>query len=113
MYLDHKNFSYRYRSNSGSLGMLAAIRRARAAGEELSRRASSLLLLEIDLGQRLAVVVADDEPGFRLPRRTRRRDAALWPVLGWIQVRLPKGAIVWKYLPKPPDPDAVGGLDPA
>jgi len=43
--------------------MLAAIRRA---AEQVSRRTSSRFILEIDIGQRLLVVIADDET---LPNR--------------------------------------------
>jgi hypothetical protein len=35
------------------------------AGEELGRRAPPRLVLEIDVGERLPVVVADDEAGVR------------------------------------------------
>ena len=48
------------------------------AGEQLGRRTSSrLLLLEIEVGQRLPVGVADDEAGVGLLDGPGRREAAL------------------------------------
>jgi hypothetical protein len=46
------------------------------SGEELRRRAASRLLLGIDVGQRLPVVIADDEAGVGLLGGPRRREAA-------------------------------------
>ena len=46
------------------------------AGKQLGRRAPSRLILEIDIGQRLPVVVADDEAGVRPLDGPGRREAA-------------------------------------
>ena len=56
--------------SSGSLAMLAAIRRRLVTGEQLARRPAAGLILAIDEGQRLPVGVADDEARGRFPRRT-------------------------------------------
>src|SRR4029077_2921287 len=47
------------------------------AGEQLGCRASARLLLEIDVGNRLPVGVADDEAGVGLLDGPGRREAAL------------------------------------
>ena len=52
------------RSSSGSLAMLAAMRRASSRVSSLAADAVRLLL-EIDVGERLPVGVADDEAGVR------------------------------------------------
>jgi hypothetical protein len=54
--------------------MLAAIRRA---AEQVSRRTSSRFILEIDIGQRLLVMIADDET---LPNRASGQ--AVGPLCG-------------------------------
>jgi TPR repeat protein len=46
------------------------------AGEEMRRRAASRLLLEIDVSERLAGMIADDEAGVRLLDGPGRREAA-------------------------------------
>jgi hypothetical protein len=46
------------------------------AGEQLGRRSTTRLLLEIHVGERLPVGVADDETGVRLFGDPRRREAA-------------------------------------
>ena len=45
-------------------------------GEQLGRRSTPRLLLEIDIGKRLPVGVADDEAGLLLVDQPGRRDAA-------------------------------------
>jgi hypothetical protein len=47
------------------------------AGEQLGRRPPCRLLLEIDVGERLPVGVADDEAGVGLLDGPGRREAAL------------------------------------
>jgi hypothetical protein len=58
--------SHALRSSSGSLAMLAAIRLASSLVSSLAPGASSRLILEIDVRERLPVGVADDEAGVRL-----------------------------------------------
>jgi hypothetical protein len=51
------------------------------AGEELGRRAPSRLPLEVDVGERLPVGVADDEAGLLLVDRSgrgKRRAEGMW-----------------------------------
>jgi len=45
------------------------------AGEQLGRRAASRLILEVNVGERLAAVVADDEAGVGLLDGPGRREA--------------------------------------
>ena len=45
------------------------------AGEQMCRRAPSRLLLEIDVGERLPVAVADDEAGVGVLDGPRRRES--------------------------------------
>jgi hypothetical protein len=52
------------------------------AGEEVRRRATARLALEVDVGQRLAVGVADDEAGLLLLDGPGRREPAFRHVLG-------------------------------
>jgi hypothetical protein len=47
------------------------------AGEEVRRRATTRLLLEIDVGERLPVGVADDDG------LCRQEASAVWPVEQW------------------------------
>ena len=49
------------------------------AGEELGRRAPARLLLEIDVGERLPVAIANDEAGVGLLDGPGRREAARRP----------------------------------
>jgi len=68
------------RSNSGSLAMLRAM--SLLIGDQVRRRATARLLLEVPVGERLPVSVADDETGVRLfgdpsagrPRQVRRTE---------------------------------------
>jgi hypothetical protein len=54
-------------------------------GEQVGRRASARLVLEVEIAERLTVLVADDEAGVVvLFERSRRREAA-W---GWHRVEL-------------------------
>jgi len=59
------------RSSAGSLSMFAAIRRAPSRMKQLGRRAPPRLILEIDIGQRLAVVVAHYWSKRLVPRQSR------------------------------------------
>jgi hypothetical protein len=61
-------------SISGSLAMLTATP-GLVAGEQLGRRAASRLILEVNVGERLAAVVADDEAGVGLLDGPGRREA--------------------------------------
>ena len=60
----------------GQLGAVGGDAPRLVAGEQVRRRATSRLLLEIDVGQRLTVGVADDEappiPAWGRPRRPTR-----------------------------------------
>jgi hypothetical protein len=62
----------RLRSTSGSLAMLAAMRRASSPGEQLGRRAPTGFVLEVEVAERLPVVVADDERLRMLHAQTAR-----------------------------------------
>jgi hypothetical protein len=53
------------RSSSGSLAMLAAMRRASSRVSSLAAARRARLLLEIDVGERLPGRIADDEAGVR------------------------------------------------
>ena len=64
------------RGSPGSLAMLAAMRRASSRVSNGSR-SPSRLILEIDVGERLPVSVADDKAGIGLFGGPRRREAAL------------------------------------
>ena len=48
------------RSSSGSLAMLAAMRRASSRVRSFGRRSTTRLLLEVDVRERLPVGIADD-----------------------------------------------------
>jgi hypothetical protein len=63
------------RSSSDSLATLAAMRRASSRVSRLAA-APSRLLLEIDVGERLPVGVANDEALWVLVDHPRRREAA-------------------------------------
>jgi hypothetical protein len=56
--------------------MLAAIRRASSRVRRCAAERRSKLSLEIDVGERLPVGVADDEAGLLLVDQPGRRDAA-------------------------------------
>ena len=57
--------------------MFMAMRRASVAREQVSSRAAAGVILEIDVGERVPVRIADDEAGFvHLLDRPRRREAA-------------------------------------
>ena len=64
------------RGTLGSLAMFTAIRNCLVAREQLSARSTPRLILEIDIRQRLLVVVADDEAGGAFLDRPGRREAA-------------------------------------
>jgi hypothetical protein len=51
------------RSNSGSLAIFAATRRASSFAEQLGRRSPARLVLELDVSELLAVVIAHDIAG--------------------------------------------------
>jgi hypothetical protein len=51
------------RASSGNFATLAAIRRASSAGEQLGCRSSPRLVLEVDVGELLAIVIAHHEAG--------------------------------------------------
>jgi hypothetical protein len=50
-----------FRSSSGSLAMLAAMRRASSRVSKASRRPPSRVFFELDVAERLPAGVADDE----------------------------------------------------
>ena len=77
------------RSSSGSLAMLAAIRRASSRVSKLAARAAAGVTLEIHLGERLAVVVADDEAGavHFLDGPWRREAASGGHETSWLRAR--------------------------
>ena len=60
-------------SSSGSLAIPPCL----VAGEKVCRRATARLFLAIDAGERLPVVIADDEAGVGLLDEPGRREAAL------------------------------------
>ena len=51
------------RNSSGSLAKLTASRRASSRGEQLRRRAPTGLVLEVEIAERLSILVAYDEAG--------------------------------------------------
>jgi hypothetical protein len=65
------------RSSSGSLAMFAAIRHASSVVSSLAAARRPGLVLEIEMPQLFPGRLADDEAGVGLPRRPRRREAAL------------------------------------
>jgi hypothetical protein len=50
-----------YCKSSGSFAIFAAIRRRLVPREQFRRRSPTRVILEIDIGEHLSVVVADDE----------------------------------------------------
>jgi hypothetical protein len=65
-----------FRSQSGNLAMLAAIRRASSLLRSLAAESPARLFLEIDVSKLLAVVVAHDKARLLLFDRPGRRQAA-------------------------------------
>jgi hypothetical protein len=62
-------------SKSGSLAMLAAIRLASSPVSSFAADLRPGSFLEIDVGERLAVVIAHDEAGVQFLNGPRRREA--------------------------------------
>jgi hypothetical protein len=85
------------RSSSGSLAMLTAMRRASSRVTIFAAESPAGFVLEIDVGERVAVAVADDvavlaELGVRVIDRPGRREAA--PRLGLEQLADDGGALL-------------------
>ena len=72
-----------------TLTMFAAIRRASSRVRRCAATRSSRLLLDVDVGQRVPVVIADDETGIGLFGGPRRREAAGRHALSSTPLRLP------------------------
>ena len=65
------------RVSSGSLAMLAAMRRGLVLGEQIRCRPPTGLVLEVEVAERLPLGVANEEAGFGFLRVPRWREAAL------------------------------------